>query len=362
MCRPVLFAGSQARGRIGHAAPTLPLSLSRLNQNFSVEGEKGRPIHWRNTESDSSHALSIAIRKLNKKGEIRVFTRTYYRPRELSSNYYEACFTPLLYPGQTVIARVFIPPTAPETLRAALYVYDDNQAVRHQAEGIALVPGQWQILHYTIPSLTDACLSQVGIVLRNLGEVWETGSFQIAELDWSGRPNFASTFAKERPESGGISQWTRLRGYWRFEDGAYHGSGTDESETYTGDINWTDYTLEVELVPLIGEHHNINVRVQGALKSYALGLASDNGLVLYKKDKVHGYVSVASTRFKWAHGQVYRLRLKADKDQFTGSATGPDGTTATLTWRDDSAPYLHGQIGLSSWQGCHTAFRSIKVI
>jgi hypothetical protein len=338
--------------------------------NFSAEGDKGRPIHWSNHDtafsrlsdlpvSDTPHALDVAIRKLNKKGEIRVFTRTYYRPRELSSNYYEACFTPLIYPGQTLTARVFLPQNAPETIRAALYVYDDNHARRHQAEAIVLIPGQEQTLQYTIPPRTDACLSQVGIVLRNLGEVWETGSFQIAELDWSGSPNFTSTFAKERPESGGISQWTRLRGHWRLEDGAYHGSGIGECETYSGDIAWTDYTLEAELIPIIGEHHNVNVRVQGTLRSYAFGLAPDNQVALYKKDRT--YQLIRHIPFAWTHNNRYRLSLSLRGAAFVASVTAENGQPQTIEWHDPDTPYLHGQIGLSTWGGGHTAFRSIKV-
>ncbi|MBI1257387.1 MAG: hypothetical protein GC204_07945 [Chloroflexi bacterium] len=353
--------GRTVAGEAVAPCPRYHFRYPGATQNFSADGEKGRPIHWQQSAIGGPPALQISIRKLNKKGEVRVYTRTYYRPRELSSNYYEACFTPLLYPGQTVTARVFIPQTASDSLTAAIYVYDDNHSQRFQAEGTALIPGQWQILHYKIPSLTDACLAQVGIVLRNLGEVWEAGSFQIGELDWSGRPNFVSTFAQERPESGGISQWTRLRGYWRLEDGVYHGSGVGECESYSGDIDWTDYTFEAELVPLIGDYHNINVRVQGALRSYAFGLAPDNQVALYKNYKVHGYVSAASAPFTWAHGETYRLSLKVEGDNFTGTVTSTDGQMQTLTWHDDSAPYLHGQIGLSTWDGAHTAFRSIKV-
>ena len=260
-------------------------------------------------------------------------------------------------------ARVFLPQNAPETLRAALYVYDDNHAQRHQAEGIPLAPGQWQILHYTIPPLTDACLAQVGIILRNLGEVWETGSFQIAELDWSGRPDFASTFAKERHESGGISQWTRLRGYWRLENTAegvdYHGSGTGDCETYSGDIRWDDYTLEAELVPLIGDHHCINARVQGALRSYAFGLAPDGQVALYKKDRT--YQLIRHMPFAWTDNKIYRLSLSVRCDTLVATAASEDMQTQTLEWRDPDAPYLHGQIGLSTCGG-HTAFRSIKVV
>jgi ADP-ribosylglycohydrolase len=325
--------------------------------NFEARGTIGRPIHWGRTENQPT--LQTSVRKLNKKGEIRVFTRTYYRPKELSSNYYEACFTPLIAPGQTVTAMVILPEGAPDSLTAAVYVYDDNGKTAHQAEAVPLTPGEARTLHYQIPPMKDACLSEVGVVVRNLGDIWEIGSFQLESLDWSGAPNYETTFAKERPESGGISQWTRLRGYWRLEDGAYHGGGIGECESYSGDIHWTDYTLEAELVPLAGDYHNINARVGGALRSYTFGLAPDGQITLYKKNRQ--YTSVASAPFAWEHGIAYRLRLTAQGNTLTAAVTAPDGQIGQLTWTDADTPYLSGQIGLSTWGGGHTRFQWVRV-
>ncbi|MBK8031667.1 MAG: ADP-ribosylglycohydrolase family protein [Chloroflexi bacterium] len=310
---------------------------------------------WRN----HAGALRTSIRKLNKKGEIRVFTCTYYRPSELSGNFYEACFTPLIAPGQVIEARVRINKKAPDTIHAAIYVHDDHSGANHQAQAVPLTPGEWQSLNFSTPTLSDACFSEVGIVLHNLGEVWETGSVQLRWLDWGGPPSYTTTFAKERPESGGISQWTRLRGYWRLEDGAYHGSGVGECESYSGDIEWSNYALEVALVPLIGDHHNIHVRVQGALRSYAFGLAPNGCVALYKKDKT--YQPVATAPFAWQSNTRYTLRLTVKNNTLTATVTAPDGAAQTLTWADDLRDYQHGQIGLSTWHGGHTRFESVRL-
>lgn len=349
-----LFTGL-ARGDRSEPSPRYHFRYPGSTNNFSARGERGRAIHLANHEG----TLRTSIRKLNKKGEIRVFTRTYYRPSELSGNFYEACFTPLIAPGQTVIAQVRIDPHAPPTIHAALYVADSHSGTTLQAQTLPLTPGEWQPLSFLIPPLTDACLSEVGIVLHNLGEVWETGSVQLRWLTWNGSPNYTTTFSKERPESGGISQWTRLRGYWRLEDGAYHGSGVGECETYSGDRDWSDYALEVALVPLIGEHHNIHVRVQGALRSYAFGLAPDSCVVLYKKDKV--YQPMATAPFTWQANTRYTLRLTVKDNTLTAVVTTPAGATQTLTWADDRRDYQHGQIGLSTWHGGHTRFESVRL-
>jgi ADP-ribosylglycohydrolase len=348
--------GRKLNGEPAEKRPRYHFLYPGSTSNFETRGDKGRPIHLRRAEHQPM--LQTSIRKLNKKGEIRIFTRTYYRPKELSGNYYEACFTPLIHPGQTVEAKVYLPEDAPDTIHAGLYVYDDNHQATHQAAGEPLTPGAWHTLRFSIPPLKDACLSEVGVILRNLGEIWETGSFHLAELDWSGSPDYETTFVAERPESGGISQWTRLRGYWRLEDGAYHGGGLGHCESYSGDIRWSDYTLEVELTPIVGDHHNINIRVQGALRSYAFGLAPDGQVVLYKKAK--DYAPAAAAPFSWSHGETYRLSITAHGASLTATVYAPDGASQQITWQDDS-PYLTGQFGLSTWYGGHTAYHTVRV-
>ena len=236
--------GKTLAGEQATSSPRYHFRYPGSTSNFKGWGQRGRPVHLYQTTVDGESVLCAAIRKLNKKGESRISTRTYYETNELSANYYGAAFTPLIYPGQTITARLYLPETAPDTIRAGLFVYDTNHEESYQATGEPLAPGTWHTLSYTIPPMTDACLTEVGVVLRNGGGVtWEVGAVYLSELDWSGSAQFETTFAHARPQTGAISQWTYWRGYWRFEDGAYCGSGPLENETYSGDINWTDYTL-----------------------------------------------------------------------------------------------------------------------
>ena len=342
------------------APPRYHFRYRGSTNNFHARGQRGRPIHLYQTTVDGESVLGTAIRKLNKKGEICIFTRTYYQIDELSGNYYGAAFTPLIYSGQTVTARVRIPENAPETIRAAIFVQDCNKGESHQAVGEILVPGSWHTLTFAIPALTDACLSEVGIVLRNTGPQWDTGVVHLAELDWSGTPQFKSTFAHTQPQTGAISEWTYWRGYWRIEDGAYCGSGPLESESYTGDINWTDYTLSVQLTPILGDYHLVNVRVQGAQRSYAFGLSPDNTITLYKKNR--DYHAIQSAPFAWQPGEHYHLIVKAQGNALTATIENVDQTQSqSITWEDTDTPYRKGQIGLSTWYGSHTRYAMLQV-
>jgi len=356
-CADILAqAGYKLNGQALPKKPRYHFEYAGATGNFLADGERGRPIHLSQTIVDDTPTLKVSIRKLNKKGEIRIYTRTSYRPSELISNYYGAMFTPLIFPGQTVTATLYVPSDAPQDLKAGLFVYDDNHDAYHYAEGAPLTPGTWHTLRYDIPELTDACLSQVGIALRNVGADWVVGSVAIRDLDWRGVPTFDTTFAREREESGAISQWTYLRGHWRLEDGGYHGSGPGINETYTGDIDWADYVMSAQVSPVVGEHHLINARVQGALRSYAFGLTPDNTITLYKNEGQ--YRVLASTEFEWQHGETYTLSLQVEGNKITASV---QGRQKTLEFHDEDKPYLTGQIGFSTWHGSHTGYKALKV-
>ncbi len=298
-------------------------------------------------------SLAIKVRGLKKKGDIAVWFRTYCRPRELSANYYGASFSPTIWPGQTVRARLFAPDDAHQ-LYAALYVWNANADNTLQAQAVALQPGAWTELTYTIPPLHNALLARVGVTLRTLGEAW-SGTLLLDDLDWTGAPSFSTDFALERPEYGALSQWTFLRGFWRPEADGYHGSCATVGESYTGDPAWRDLRLTATLTPLAGEHHHLLLRVQGARRAYVAGLAPGGRLALYKN--AGGYRELASAPLAWRPGAEVTLDVTLRGPLISVAADG----APLLAWEDSDAPYLAGQIGFGTAHGSHTRFGRLQV-
>ena len=348
--------------RLGRQLAGAPPSAPRARYTFDFPGAThgftphpaGSMLTVQQGQVAGEGVLRATVRNLKKKGEARLFVRTYLRQAELSANYYGASFSPHIYPGQTLAARLYLPPDAPPQLLGALYVWDDNARQAYQATARSLQPGHWHDLSYEIPAMDGVCLSRAGLVLRNLGRPW-TGTLLLDDFDWHGAACFGYDFSREREEFGGVSQWTVLRGYWRLQDGAYHGSGAGLNESYSGDVDWKEYELSATMLPLSGDYHNISVRVRGSLRCYALGLASGQRLVLYKNDGQ--YRPVAEAPFAWQAGRRYRLSLSARGVKLEGAVK--DGPR--LAWQDEEAPYLQGQIGLSNFTGCHTAYEDVRV-
>jgi hypothetical protein len=174
-------------------------------------------------------------------------------------------------------------------------------------------------------------------------------------LDWGGAPEWSSDFGRDRAEYDAASGWTFLRGFWRLDSGAYHGSGVGVNESYTGDLSWRDLYLSVDLAPLAGDHHHVLVRVQGARRSYVVGLAGSDRLALYKN--AGGYRELAAAPLAWVHGRRMRLAVTAVGAELVVAVDGQQ----LLRWRDEDMPYLSGQIGLGNQPACHTRFERVEV-
>jgi len=342
--------GLQIAGQKIESRPRFHFDYPGSTQGFIGATERTEII---NVAHGGDSALRVTIRKMNKKGEARAFVKTLLHPSELSANSYGASFSPPIYPGQILTARVGVPADAQRDLMAAPFVWDDNQRVKHQAVDVELIPGQTQDLKFSIPHLDNTCFSQVGVVFKTRGEPF-SGHVLLDAVDWSGQPDYSNDFSFERNEFGAISQWTYLRGYWRFEDGAYHGSGAGISESYTGDFAWRDLSLTVDLIPILGDSHNINLRVQGAQRSYAVGLAANERIVIYKN--AGGYREVAEAKFSWKHGERYRIRAQVTGATLVVSVNDKQ----LLTWSDSDKPYLKGQIGFSNFAS-HTRYERFEV-
>jgi hypothetical protein len=325
--------------------------------DFQSEGERGAVLALRQVGGESlsrQGALQMSLRGLNKKGECRVFVPTYLRPAMLSANNYQASFSPTIWPGQTIRARLYLPPDAPVGLLVAPFAWDDNAETRHQAQVTELTPAEWHEISFQVPPLHNALLTRAGLLFRALGQPWG-GAVLLDWLDWDGAPEWSSDFSRDRAEYDAASGWTFLRGFWRLEGGAYHGSGVGLSESYTGDPDWRDLELNVDLVPLAGERHHILVRVQGTRRSYVVGLAGQGRLALYKN--AGAYREVAAAPLNWAHGQRVRITVAAVDAELVVAANGQE----LLRWHDEGEAYLSGQIGLGNGLGCHTRFERVKV-
>jgi len=301
-------------------------------------------------------SLKVVFDKVQGGEAYRLYHQTYYRPSDFNDSRYDPSFSPILYPGQTIEAQLFLPKEAPASVKALLYVKDGNSGQYYYSESITPEAGKWEQLSFDIPFLSGACIEEAGIEIVPFEGTISELVFYVDAFTFKGLPAYEGDFTKEKLEKWNnlhteVSQFTYLRGIWTLEEGQLSGSYTGGSaECYTGDTAWKDYSLEAEIIPNLGEEHGILVRVQGGIRSYAVGLSAGNKLTLKKND--NGYTILSEVDFEWDLEQAYSFVIVVKGAQITVQYEGEE----VLSFEDSNSPYLNGSIGFASMNNSHTHF------
>ncbi|MFW5986285.1 MAG: ADP-ribosylglycohydrolase family protein [Halanaerobiales bacterium] len=339
-------------------------------QAFRVEND-GQASGFIENSREQAHtgqrSLKLVFDNANGGHGYRAYQQTYYTPEDFDDSRYDPAFSPVIYPGQGIETMVYLPKTGIEKVKARMFVQDRNSGQKFYSSKFDLVPGEWVKIDYTIPVMKGACLQKAGVELIPLEEErWRHLDFPslivyIDDFKFKGKPDYSVDFSGECIEEWHglhkeVSQLTYLRGIWTLEDGELSGSFSGEpAEAYTGDVYWEDYVFKTEVKPILGEYHNINFRVQGAIRSYAAGLAPDGQLKLYKNN--NGYEELASTNFSWQQGETYMIEVKASSNNIIISVEDE----LLIEYIDEDSPYLTGQIGFSNFAGSHTHYSGFEL-
>lgn len=310
--------------------------------------------------ASGQRSLKVLAKTVSGGDAVFAYRKTYYQPEDFHDSRYDPCFSPLIYPGQTIHASVCIPEYSQDAL-ISLYVHDAHSGKIYESKKMAVKKGEWNTLSFHIPSLEGTLLDEMGICSHIMGTHTEIFDYVVLldDLYADGQPDYTLDFSAETTEvwtglHKEISQMTKLKGLMYLEDGQLHLSCSDFAEAYTGRYDWEDYTAEFTFTPLTGEHHMVNVRVQGAIRSYAFGLLSDGKAGLLKND--NGYTVLAEKPFEWETGKEYTVKITAQGNTLKAEIDG-----CVLETCDEEHPYLRGSVGVSMVKGSHDKYRKIRI-
>jgi len=309
-----------------------------------------------------TRCLKVMAKPMKPAERLFVYKKTYYYPSDLHDNRYDPCFSPLLYPGQTIRSAVCVPEYADEC-SAMMYIRDARSGELIFGERVNLKKGVWSEIRLDIPRMGASLLDEAGICFTVLGlqRFEKNVVVLIDDLTFEGRPDYSIDFSKEQPEKWThsrheISQFTRLKGLIRLKDGQLDLSCCDFAEAYTGRYDWKDYTACFKMTPVLGLYHYANVRVQGAMRSYAAGFCPDGKIELRKNQ--NGYKTLATADFSWKVGTEYEVTIRCEKNMF---AVYIDGHLL-IEYTDNDDPHLAGAIGLSCFEGSLIRMSGISVM
>ena len=325
-----------------------------------VRGAKGldRVFHEDTVRDSGRGALRVLLAGIHGGEDRYIYHGTYYRPKDFHDSRYDPSFSPILYPGQTVTARISIAQGV--SMKASAYVLDGNSGEEYVGEAVTLTAGEWATVKLQIPPLSGACIEQAGVKLTALDGWNGQTAVYIDWMDFGGKADYTLDFAKERMEVWNfmhreVSQMTYLKGIWTLEGGKLLGTGADFAEAYTGDINWGDVEIGCTWRPDPAQGRTgFAVRVQGAIRGYGIWLDAD-GISIAKND--NGYREIARCAMPAPSDGTVVLTARAIGNTISVLKDGK----VLLSVTDNESPYLTGMVGLILRDGGHALFESIKV-
>lgn len=300
-------------------------------------------------------SLKTGAISLGEAEAFRIAKRTYFYPSDFHDNRYDPEFAPQVYPGQKISARVKQDASCGRMeLWAALYVRDRNSGELVEDKRVKLTAGEWNEMQFEIPSNPHMLIDEIGVSVLVGADKGGTPVVYLDEMRVTGKPAYDIDFKYERMEQyTGLhrvpSQFTTLKGVWTLDSDRLMGSCADFGECYTGDIRWTDYTLEGGMSIACEGECALNVRVQGAIRSYAVALGG--GRLMIRKNE-NGYRTLAETEHETKVGETYRLKIECRGNEIS---VWEDGK-CLLSVSDEENPYLNGCIGCSVRDGARAHF------
>lgn len=320
--------------------------------------------HIVNTDESAAtgeRSLKVTVNRMQPGENVLIYKKTYYRPIDFHDSRYDPAFSPTAYPGQTIHGCIRLSDYG-TAVKASLYAHEMHTDKIYQGEIIKLEKGQWNTLEYRIPALDGGLIDEIGFCVHMMGE--RGTELQMAvlidDLYVNGNPSYTLEASLEQEEKWTqvhreITQFTRLKGLFYLEDKSLHLSADDFGEIYTGSHTWKDYTAAFTVTPIIGEKHMVNVRVQGAIRSYAAALLPGGKAGILKNE--NGYRILAETDFSWECGKEYEIKVHAKENRIQMSIDGQ----MLLDHADQDHPYLTGAVGISVQNGSHISCKRIAL-
>ena len=320
--------------------------------------------HLVNTDEDAhegKRCLKFFATRLRENQQLFLHKRTYYWKEDFSDSRYDPAFSPILYPGQRVEGWLRVPDYGSGTWGCA-YARDSRQDITVYGEKVRLPSGgPWQKVQVDIPAMEGGLIDEAGFCLWSPDEKVRKG-YQLVvladDLRFTGQPDYSVEFSREKLEvwserHSDITQLSRMKGQAELRDGLLRIACGDEGEWYTGSSEWEDYTASFTLIRESGNRQEALVRVQGAIRCYAVGFHGDQ-LCIHKKD--NGMTTLAQTRCPVPLGEKAVLTVSVRGAQITARCGD-----ISLSCEDGDHPYLRGAVGVAVREESTALVENIRV-
>ena len=331
-------------------------SLPGSQQGFRPQtGFKAVPaLSVGHVTQDGVPMLALRFAAMGPAQEAAVTTPTFSPGEVLRMRTYDLLATPLVYPGQTLRAKVTLSAESKGDVKVALRLRHygaDDVLVDLDGEAAVFGPGDTREISWTVPDLGGQPIAEVGLVATAAGPR-ASGALHVDWMRYDGaadvtlvRPepecdfwrmawvNAVDVFSKRHPPAFRISH--------------EQGPGL----IMHGTREWTDYRVETELVVDLCSRAGVAVRTQGQRRYYWVCLTRDGQLeVRRERDEESKLLASVPASFTLSAPVRFAVSVK-------GNTISADVGNVHISVADDDAAHAFkdGGIGLVIADGALSA-------
>ncbi|KAL7920946.1 ADP-ribosylglycohydrolase [Trichoderma austrokoningii] len=332
---------------------SLPGSVQGFQLSWpSGSGQGASAVLQQRVHSSYGPGLAIDVEGLcSEQGQIEVLTQTFTAKEVLYMKTYELMASPLLYPGQTVEAKVYTGDTGDGQIIAGLRlkVYGRNdELITIDGPSVMLDVGEMHSLVWTIPDEMDSQpIQKVGLVLSSDTTNPYSGTIWLDSLSWTGVPDMVLRVPLKQPCEFWHRAW--VNGADKFSNFSFLiAQGQGEGIIIYGTREWDNYSVTVpNFTVKLGAPAGLAIRVQGINRYYAVTFTADKRINIVKAHDMHRSV-LSSAAFSWELDCKYQVTLAAHD---TTIFVRIDDTEL----RAVDSQYKGGGFGLIATDGCVSA-------
>jgi hypothetical protein len=302
-----------------------------------------------NAELGPSRALAVRYSALGPGQWAAVTTPTFSPPETLNMRTYDLMATPLVYPGQTVKARVMVPADNHGAIEVHLRVrvyYRHDRLRDVDSAATQLHPGDESIIEWQRPEFDGQPIAEIGLAFRATGKRAD-GTLLLDYLRWDG----ARSLTLHRPAGDG--EFWRMA--WvngvdlfskRHAPSFYISQNRGEGLVSHGTTQWTDYEVKADIAVHLGSYAGIAVRVQGLRRYYGARVTREGKLQIVRVRDDETKVLV-ETPFAWRCGDPLPFAVRVRQNTILASVG--DATLSVEDFADTA--FRNGGVGLFIHEG-----------
>ena len=243
--------------------------------------------------------------------DLTVYKYSYYLPGTIYDTRYEPSFSPLLYPGETVSFTLY----AKSKINVSVFV-KDSMGIMYQSHPQTIIDSA--LISYQIPTDIEGIVCEFGIIQT---DVTSLDPWYIKKVEIAKSAQFKTNF-KDYPIDhygdifgGGtldnIRGWVVHSGSWNStkEGLVGHADVGSQALITTGDPDFSNYSITVQIEPKKGNDHYLIFNCHGNMYYYALGFC-EGGIKLYEKNV--NEKMLAFIPFEWNFHKKYILKTSVE--------------------------------------------------